>query len=160
MDLFRQAAEQYSAVGGSEGKHEEVVALLHAFLQSDRVQHILNQPDPASPDPASPAAVAPAAAAAASAALASPPDPSADAAPPPPPMTTSASDEAAVGFHESAPLVAEPVGSTHFMIDDDDLSAEAKVRRGNECAPPPLPPPPEYCLCKSTLRHSRFHRVS
>ena len=116
MDLFRQAAEQYSAVSGSEGKHEEVLAMMHIFLQSERVQHILTQPEPSSP------AAAVAAASAATEVSKNITASEATAAPPPPPMTTSASDEAAVGF--TAPATATPHGSTNFLIDDEVTSPE------------------------------------
>ena len=133
MDLYRQAAEQFSAVDGSEGKHEEVLSLMHAFLQSDRVLDILNP----NPEPWSPASSGGAAEAGANSS-------SSDShAPPPPPMTThNTCDEAAVGFTTndddnkvveppSQVAEAQPVGSMQFMIDDElelaPTSVEDKV---------------------------------
>jgi hypothetical protein len=138
MDLYRQAAEQFSAVDGSEGKHEEVLSLMHAFLQSDRVLDILNQPEPWSPASSGGAAEAGANSSSSDSAPAA-----AEAAPPPPPMTThNTCDEAAVGFTTndddnkvveppSQVAEAQPVGSMQFMIDDElelaPTSVEDKV---------------------------------
>jgi len=133
MDLYRQAAEQFSAVDGSEGKHEEVLSLMHAFLQSDRVLDIVNP----NPEPWSRASSGGAAEAGANSS-------SSDShAPPPPPMTThNTCDEAAVGFTTndddnkvveppSQVAEAQPVGSMQFMIDDElelaPTSVEDKV---------------------------------
>jgi len=133
MDLYRQAAEQFSAVDGSEGKHEEVLSLMHAFLQSDRVLDILNQPEPSSP--------ASAAAAEAPPSLSAPTAAAAEVvAPPPPPMTIqNISDEAAVGFMtndddnmeppSSHVAEAQPVGSMQFRIDDElETAASSTVK--------------------------------
>ena len=140
MDLYRQAAEQFSAVDGSEGKHEEVLSLMHAFLQSDRVLDILNP----NPEPWSPASSGPPFAEAGANSSSSDSAPAAaEAAPPPPPMTThNTCDEAAVGFTTndddnkvveppSQVAEAQPVGSMQFMIDDElelaPTSVEDKV---------------------------------
>jgi hypothetical protein len=138
MDLYRQAAEQFSAVDGSEGKHEEVLSLMHACLQSDRVLDILNQPEPWSRASSGGAAEAGANSSSSDSAPAA-----AEAAPPPPPMTThNTCDEAAVGFTTndddnkvveppSQVAEAQPVGSMQFMIDDElelaPTSVEDKV---------------------------------
>ena len=139
MDLYRQAAEQFSAVDGSEGKHEEVLSLMHAFLQSDRVLDILNP----NPEPWSPASSGGAAEAGANSSASDSAPAAAEAAPPPPPMTThNTCDEAAVGFTTndddnkvveppSQVAEAQPVGSMQFMIDDElelaPTSVEDKV---------------------------------
>ena len=137
MDLYRQAAEQFSAVDGSEGKHEEVLSLMHAFLQSDRVLDIVNP----NPEPWSRASSGGAAEAGASSSASDSAPAAAEAAPPP--MTThNTCDEAAVGFTTndddnkvveppSQVAEAQPVGSMQFMIDDElelaPTSVEDKV---------------------------------
>ena len=68
MDLYRQAAEQYGAMG--DPRHEEVLAAMHAFLSTPDAQAVLTAPAPV-PLPATPG-------------------------PPPPPPLTAAEDDTVV----------------------------------------------------------------